>query len=158
MKTRSIIFAVSALFAFAALTACGEAGGESSGDSISLEVRTNDNIGFTIQVPADGRVLADSEFGYTVSHVLPDGLNEVNVSVNPAEAITFVEALEKDLETIMVKNIVDSRKTSQGFLAVAENPGLVSVYHRVGGVQAKVTVPLELRELAEKIALSLQAK
>lgn len=165
MKIRSILFVVSAVFALATITACGESGGESSDDSpgdssvgsIALEARTNRKIGFTIQAPVEGKVLADSEFGYTVSQTLPGGLHEVKVSVNPAEEMESVDAFRRDLKTMMVENIVEAWKTSNGFLAVEEKFGLVTVYHRAGELQAKITVPPEFRKLAETIALSLEA-
>ncbi len=159
------------LAVFFALTSCGDSsnktGDNTSGGTTEKETKKeaeialtsyeNKKIGFTILVPKSGKVLADGEFGYTNSQVLSDGMFEVNVSVNPAVGeVNSLEAYKKDLANMMAKNITKAEKTEGGFMAVNEQGPLLTVYHRTGKVQAKVSVPKKMKELAEKIAKSLK--
>ncbi|OJJ21130.1 hypothetical protein BKI52_11215 [marine bacterium AO1-C] len=177
MKKLILIFTVFAAFT---LASCGgsntKEGGETSTASADNETKKNTGdekkseadmeltnyenkkIGFTIMVPKSGKVLADGEFGYTNSKVLSDGMFEVNVSVNPAVGeVNSVEDYKKDLGNMMAKNITKAEKTAGGFMAINEQGPLLTVYHRTGKVQAKVSVPKKMKELAEKIAMSLKS-
>lgn len=167
------------LFVFAllvplALSSCGdpqpgkEGGGETKsgevkkeekkGDNIELINYENKTIGFTILVPKAGKVLADGKYGFTNSQVLSDGLNEVNVSVNPAVGeVKTIDDFKKQLNNMMAKNITKAEKTKDGMLAVNEQGILVTVYHRVGNVQAKISAPKKLLNIAEKIAMSVKS-
>ncbi|HAS44582.1 MAG TPA: hypothetical protein DCS93_29150 [Microscillaceae bacterium] len=125
---------------------------------IALTNYENKTIGFTILVPKAGKVLADGEFGYTNSQVLSGGMFEVNVSVNPAVGeVNSVDDYKKDLGNMMAKNITKAEKTEGGFMAINEQGPLLTVYHRTGKVQAKVSVPKKMKALAEKIAMSLKS-
>lgn len=157
-----LLVAVAMTFTF-----CGGSGstdstgtdGDSSADKASGEVELvtieNDKIGFTILAPKEAKVLADTEYNFTTSQVL--GANEINVSVGPAVGeIKTVDAFKADLDMMMAKNITKAEATEGGFMAVNEQGTLlVTVYHRVGKVMAKVSVPPSKRDIAEKIAMSV---
>lgn len=126
-------------------------------DEIKLVNYENAAIGFTILVPEKANVLADSEYGFTTSKILSDQVNEINVTVNRAVGnISTLEDFKADLKKRMVKNIISAEKTANGFYAINKEGKLRTVYHRVGSVQAKISVPVKYLELAEKIAKSVQ--
>lgn len=131
---------------------------EKKGDNVELENYENKKIGFTILVPKNGKVLADTDFGFTNSQVLADGMNEVNVSVNPAVGeVKSVDDFKADLKNMMARNITKAEKTESGLMAINEQGILVTVYHRVGKAQAKVSAPKKMLDIATKIAMSLKS-
>lgn len=127
---------------------------------IALVNYENQKIGFSILVPKEGKVLADNEYGFTNSQVLPGGMHEINVSVNPATGnVNSVEDFKKDLHNMMARDIIKAEKTETGFMAINKEKigSLITVYHRVGKVQAKISVPKKFQQVAEKIAASIKS-
>jgi hypothetical protein len=77
-------------------------------------------VGCSIKIPKGAKTLMEDKYNTTYSLPLPDGLNELNVSVNQAGAASLDDA--KRTATIMSGTAQDAKKLPNGLLEVLLAP------------------------------------
>ncbi len=170
MKKTFLMLAISA----AVLSSCGEKKTDGATDSTKTEVKEEakeitlkeykgEKLGFTIQAPEGAKELQNNDMMWTYSLVLPDGMNEINVTVvkSTGELPTIEDAIKFTVFGEEPK-IKDKKVIGEDFLVVKEPQGtLQETWYFVKGKEgfwaAKCTTPVAHQPLAEKIVTSLKA-
>lgn len=135
-------------------------GGKKAPAKITLENVQGPKMGYTIDIPKGSKTLAKGDMGHTYSLVLPDGMMEYNISLNPIGADSLAQFVRS--ATMMGQKKIDVKKaTAGGFLLVkAPRGATIEVWFTKKGKTAKITAkcfgPKKGKDLLVKICTSLK--
>jgi hypothetical protein len=87
---------------------------------IELEVKTAPGFGSSIKIPKGAKTLAEDKYTATYSLVLPDKINELNISMNQAGASDLADA--KRTATMMGGTVEDAKTLPSGMQEVVLAP------------------------------------